>query len=85
MDKLTVKFELLERIVRFLRRDGAQPDTEVSFEFLVGSCFPNALENIKLALREEYTKGYLDGLKENQNEEQSYNNIADSISDSSDL
>ena len=39
---------------------------EVSFEFLVGSCFPKALQNIKEEMRRQYTLGYTGGLKENE-------------------
>ena len=41
--------------------------TEVSFEFLVGSCFPHIFENIKEEMRRQYTLGYIDGQKEGIN------------------
>lgn len=37
---------------------------EVSFEFLVGSCFPEALKNIKEEMRQQYTLGYVAGQNE---------------------
>ena len=85
MDNLSVKFEFLEKLVRRLRKSGAQANTDVSFEFIVGSCFPDALENMKLALRTEYTKGYLDGQKENQDETQNCNVITSTYPGSSNL
>lgn len=61
MDKLTVKFETLEKIYKILKAKGTQ---EVSFEFLIGSCFPHVLDNIKEEMRRQYTEGYVNGLKE---------------------
>ena len=37
---------------------------EVSFEFIVGSLFPDAFKNIKEEMRFQYTKGYADGQQE---------------------
>lgn len=61
MDKLTVKFETLERIYKILKAKGTQ---EVSFEFLIASCFPHVLDSIKEEMRRQYTEGYVNGLKE---------------------
>lgn len=51
-----------------LRRiiNGYPNDTKLSFEFLVGSCFPTAYQNMLNLLREEHTKGYVEGVNENE-------------------
>lgn len=37
---------------------------EITFEFLVGSCFPEIMNNIKEEMRRQYTLGYTAGLNE---------------------
>ena len=39
-----------------------------SFEFIVGSLFPDAFKNMQTALRTEYTKGYAAGLEAKESE-----------------
>ena len=63
MNELKVEVAFLDKIVKQLKKDKIK---EVSFEFLVGSCFPNALENIKAELRRQHALGYTEGLKESQ-------------------
>ena len=50
---------------------------EVSFEFLVGSCFPNALKNIKEEMRRQYTLGFIEGQKGVKDEEQNISIVID--------
>ena len=63
MNELKVEVAFLDKIVKQLKKDKVK---EVSFEFLVGSCFPNVLENIKTELRRQHALGYAEGLKESQ-------------------
>lgn len=63
MNDLKVKVKFLDEMIKRLKEDKLN---EVSFEFIVGSCFPDALENIKTELRKQYTIGYTEGLKESQ-------------------
>ena len=39
-------------------------DIEVSFEYIIGSFFPDVWNNIQQALKDEHTKGYIEGLNE---------------------
>lgn len=59
-----VKFKRLLGLVKALEDSGARKDSNVSFEFIVGSLFPNVLQNIQNEIKSQYTKGYLEGLKE---------------------
>ena len=61
MDNLTVKLETLEKICKKLKKNKTK---EVSFEFLIASCFPHVLNNIKEEMRRQYTEGYVKGLEE---------------------
>lgn len=61
IDDLKIDIEKFNKIVKAIRKNNMK---EVSFEFLVGSCFPKALENIKEEMRHQYTLGYVEGQKE---------------------
>lgn len=63
IDDLKVDAKVLHRIDEIVKNKKIE---EVSFEFLVGSCFPKALENIKEEMRRQYTLGYTEGLKEKE-------------------
>ena len=63
MNDLKVKVKFLDEMIKRLKKDKLD---EVSFEFIIGSCCPDALENIKTELRKQYTIGYTEGLKESQ-------------------
>lgn len=65
IDDLKVEAKKLHKINKIVKDNNIK---EVSFEFLVGSCFPNALQNIKEEMRRQYTLGYTEGLKEGKNE-----------------
>lgn len=65
IDDLKVEAVKLHKIDKIVKDTNMK---EVSFEFLVGSCFPKALQNIKEEMRRQYTLGYTEGLKENNNE-----------------
>lgn len=65
IDDLKVDAKKLHKIDKIVKDTNMK---EVSFEFLIGSCFPKALQNIKEEMRRQYTLGYTEGLKENNNE-----------------
>ena len=64
MDKITVKYGTLKKVVKAIDKINPTDNTEISFEYLVGSCFPSVLRNIKQALHTQYTNGYVEGLRE---------------------
>ena len=61
IDNLKIDIEKFNKVVKAIRKSNMK---EVSFEFLVGSCFPKALENVKEEMRRQYTLGYVEGQKE---------------------
>lgn len=61
IDDLKIDIEKFNKVVKAIRKNNMK---EVSFEFLVGSCFPKALDNIKEEMRRQYTLGYVEGQKE---------------------
>ena len=60
MEQMTVKLETLERMVHMLKK---QKINNVSFEFLVGSCFPHVMDNIKEEMKRQHALGFSEGLK----------------------
>lgn len=63
IDDLMVEAKTLDRINEIIKNKKIE---KVSFEFLVGSCFPKAMQNIKEEMRRQYTLGYTEGLKEKE-------------------
>ena len=66
IDDLKVDAKKLHKIDKIVKDTNMK---EVSFEFLIGSCFPKALQNIKEEMRRQYTLGYTEGLRENKKQE----------------
>lgn len=66
IEDLHVSYEKFKKIYKKTKELGIK---EISFEFLVGSCFPKALENIKEEMRRQYTLGYIAGQKGENNDE----------------
>lgn len=61
MENLKVSVKKLTKICDMLKQTG---QTEASFEYIVGSCFPNVMDNIKKYVHQQYTMGYVKGLEE---------------------
>lgn len=64
MDDITVKYGTLKKIMKAIEKTNPTDNFEVTFEFLIGSCFPDILNNIKTEIHKQYTKGYVDGKRE---------------------
>jgi hypothetical protein len=43
-------------------------DIELSFEFVIGSLFPNVYKNVMDSITDAYTKGYIAGLNDRETE-----------------
>ena len=63
-NKITVKYGILRKMVDALDNISPNEETEVPFEYVIGSCFPNIFDNIKKELHIQYTNGYVAGLEE---------------------
>lgn len=61
LEKITVDFNKFEKLYLALKKSGV---TEVSFECLVGSCFPNILHNIQQRIRLAHAQGYSQKLQD---------------------
>ena len=64
VDKITVKYEKFKKMAAAIEELNLDDNSEISFEFIVGSLFPNVMKNIKKELMYQYTKGYTDGYSE---------------------
>lgn len=71
LSDLVVEYKKFKKVYQAIKDHNIK---EISFEFLVGSCFPDALKNIKEEMRRQYTLGYTEGLKEGKqiNEEENF-------------
>lgn len=67
MDKITVTYGKLKKIMKQLRQMNFQDSDEVSFEFIIGSCFPDIYNNIQEEMRRQHAMGYAEGLKKGKN------------------
>lgn len=67
LDDLIIEYKKFKKVYNAIKEHNIK---EISFEFLVGSCFPNAFQNIKEEMRRQYTLGYTAGLKAQQEEKE---------------
>lgn len=51
----------LEKMVQKVRDITNKEDTEISFEFIIASLFPTSWTNIQADLNRQYTRGYIQG------------------------
>lgn len=59
------KFKQLKKLVERIEKEPHLQDrleeTEISLEFLLGNLFPSVYNNMTSALKDEHTKGYIEG------------------------
>lgn len=60
MEHIVVSREAFDQLAKAIKKHDMK---EITFEFIVGSCFPNIMKNIKKEMRRQYTLGYAEGLK----------------------
>jgi hypothetical protein len=58
----------LEKLTERIRKVTGEENVEVSFEFIIASLFPTSWNNIQSALTHQYTLGYIQGQKDEQEE-----------------
>lgn len=61
------KLSRVQKVLDSIRAINAiEEDPDVTFEYLVVSCFPTIFQNVQSALNEEHTLGYMEGYKDGQ-------------------
>lgn len=63
----TVKLSRLKKIVELIERNNDE-DVDVTFEYIIASCFPRVWNNIQKRLSYEHTQGYIQGREDAENE-----------------
>ena len=58
----------LERLAKKIRSVVGEVDSPVSFEFIIASLFPTSWKNIQADLNQQYTKGYIQGRIDKEDE-----------------
>lgn len=64
--KMTITYKKLKKIINNLEKRNFRDEDMVSFEYIIGSCFPNVYKNIQEKLKEVYTQGYIDGKEDRE-------------------
>lgn len=62
MDKITVKYGKLKKTIDLLDKINPTDDTDVSFEYIVGSLFPDIYHQIDQRIKLAHAQGYVEGL-----------------------
>lgn len=65
MEHITVDKKTFNKMANAINKHNMK---EITFEFIVGSCFPHIMDNIKEEMRRQYTLGYIEGQKEGSND-----------------
>ena len=72
-----VRLSDLEKLVKKSRSVVGEEDVEISFEFIIASLFPTSWKNIQADLSRQYTKGYIQGRIDKEEEIKEYRNHDD--------
>lgn len=62
----------LEKLAQKVRNVTGKEDVEISFEFIIASLFPTSWKNIQSDLSHQYTKGYIQGRLDKEQEMRQY-------------
>ena len=65
MDNIVVSFEEFEQLYNVVRKAKLK---ELRFELVVGSLFPDVMNNIKEEMRRQHALGFAEGQKSNEQE-----------------
>lgn len=61
------KLSRVQKVLDSIRLTNAtEEDPDITFEYLIGSCFPTIFQNVQSALSKEHTLGYMEGYKDSQ-------------------
>lgn len=67
----------LEKLAKKIRSVVGEVDSPVSFEFIIASLFPTSWKNIQSDLNQQYTKGYIQGRIDKEDELQKHSSSQD--------
>lgn len=63
---MAITYKKLKKIVNSLEKINFRDEDMVSFEYIIGSCFPNVYNNIQEKFKKVYTQGYIDGREDRE-------------------
>lgn len=64
-----IKLSDVERMVDSVKKNLGNTDADLSFEFILTAFFPTCWNNVQDALKRQYTLGYIAGMKEANNQD----------------
>ena len=56
----------LQKLIQKIQKVTNEEDAEITFEFIIASLFPTSWKNIQSELSRQYTLGYIQGQKDEQ-------------------
>ena len=59
-----IKLSDVERMVDSVKKNLGDTDADLSFEFILTTFFPTCWNNVQDALKQQYTLGYIAGMKD---------------------
>ena len=59
-----IKLSDVERMVDSVKKNLGDTDADLSFEFILTAFFPTCWNNVQDALKQQYTLGYIAGMKD---------------------
>ena len=59
-----IKLSDVERMVSSIKKNSGETDVDLSFEFILTAFFPTCWNNIQKTMGEQYTLGYIAGVKD---------------------
>lgn len=59
----TITFEEIEKKFQTLKKQNVEPDQEIGLDLILASLFPQALDNLRLIVRDAWEQGYKAGIQ----------------------
>lgn len=59
----TITFEEVEKKFQALKKQNIKPDQEIGLDLILASLFPQALDNLRLIVRDAWEQGYKAGIQ----------------------
>ena len=69
----SIKLSQLKKAIAQIESVSKGENIDITFEYLIGSFFPEVVKNVHEEAKKQYTKGYAQGYKEGKNENKGSN------------
>lgn len=59
----SIKLSQLKKAIAQIENVSKDKDVDITFEYLIGSFFPEVVKNVREEANKQYTAGYFEGMK----------------------